>query len=256
MVVGGDQQFYTTNPTSIGSGVQRIHAVYIFDPYAATPKQAWSRVAVASTSGYRHGTGMVLNADGTVSFRDLSSSNSRFTLNIGRKSVAAGAPSPTPMSDQFQAWRAATRDPVTGRTFELHQTPIGPYAENPTALYETTSGGFVRVATLPSSWLPSADNDNHSRIEIVNGRAYVSNQVTGTGTNGTIQLAVHQVNLSTGAVQSFTSPTMTIPELAYSKSINGLHGRFAFVPQAGCFVMFPSARTNAWVFRPPASWAV
>jgi hypothetical protein len=256
MVFCGDQQFYITNPTAIGSTAQRIHVCYIFDPYAATPRQAWTRVSVPSTGGYRHGTGMVLNANGTVSFRDLSSSNGRFTLNIATRSVSAGAPHPSPMTDAFQAWRSAVRDPATGRTFELHQTPIGTYGSYPTALYETTSGSYVRIATLPPSWMASADNDNHSRIEIVNGKAYVANQVTGTGNDGTIQLGVHQINLSTGAVQSSISSAITIPELAYSTSINGLHGRFAYVREVGCFVMCPSARTNAIVFRPPSGWAV
>jgi hypothetical protein len=158
--------------------------------------------------------------------------------------------------DAYYAWRHVARDAASGRCFELDRPGSSDVDE--AALYETTSGRYVKVATLPASWWTGSKyQDNQSRIELVNGRAYVIAQ-TGPGSGSAIRLGVHQIDLASGSVRSFTNaPVMPIPEgLNDNVTINGMHGRFAFVPEAGCFVAFPSARANVWVFRPPADWAV
>lgn len=256
MVFGGDAQTYCTNPAAVGSSVQTGTAIYVFDPYASTPKSAWARVPAAV--GGNSLLGFIDNGDGTVSFRVFGSTQ-RYTLNVANRTIASGARTPSPMADAYTGWRHVVRDPANGRTYELHETNIGANGTTE-ALYETTSGSYVKVADLPASWWVNPDEpyrDTQTRIEIVNGRAYICGQIA-AGTATTVQLGVHQIDLTTKAVRSFTaSPTMTVPEGLYqSKSLNGIHGRFGYVPQAGCFVVMLSARANVWVFRPPAAWAV
>ena len=257
MVFGGDAQVYVTNPDAIGSAVNYTQALYVFDPYAATPKSAWHRLTVpAQGAVYKEGFGMMDNGDGSVSFRNLGPE--RWTVNMTTLAVTAGVPGISPAADYYLAWRHVARDAKTGKTYELHKPNLNGVDVDAASLYETTSGAYVKVANLPASWVTGAlYQDQQSKIELVNGKAYVIAQ-TAPGSAGTITLGVHQIDLTTGAVQSFTaSPTMTIPEgMNQGTDIAGIHGRFGYVPQVGCFVTFPSARSNVWVFRPPSNWAV
>jgi hypothetical protein len=258
LVFGGDAEAYITNPKQVGSAIQYSYSVFVFNPYATTPKRAWRRITVPSTSVYCHSSGMLLNSDGTVSFRGLNTTE-RFTVNPVTRTIAAGVVHGSPIADQYQAWRHTARDPSNNKTYEVHQKPVGAaYGLNPQALYETTSGGYVEIAQLPSSYMTvTADEDYQSAIVIVNGKAYVCNETAAA--SGTVAtLGVHQINLSTGAVVSFTtSGSVSVPELSGGgTTINGLHGRFAYISQVGCFVAMPSARSNAWVFRPPSSWVI
>jgi hypothetical protein len=258
VVFCGDFQKFAVNPKQIGSTIQAAYSAYVFNPYAPTPQRAWRRLTVPSTDAYAHGSGMLVNGDGTVSFRGLSPTE-RFTVNPVTRTIAAGAPLGSPKLDQYQAWRPTARDTSNNKTYEIHQKPVAAsYGFNPQALYETTSGSYVEVAELPSSYRTStADEDYHSAIVIVNSKAYVCNE-TAAASGTTVTLGVHQINLATGAIVSATSGgTVTVPELSSGGgTINGLHGRFAYVPQVGCFVAMPSARANAWVFRPPSSWVL
>ena len=257
MVYGGDANVYVTNPLAIGSVATYTQGVYVFDPYAATPMSAWHRLTPpAQGASYKEGLGMMDNGDGTVSFRNLGPE--RWTVNMTTLAVTVGVPGTSPVADSYQAWRHVVRNAVTGKTYELNKPTIGGADVDAASLYETTSGAYVKVADLPASWVTgSLYQDQQSKIEIVNGRAYVIAQ-TAPGSAGAITLGVHQIDLTTGVVQSFTaSPTMTIPEgMNQGTNVAGIHGRFAYVPQVGCFVAFPSARTNVWVFRPPAAWSV
>lgn len=257
MVFAGDAQSHIANPTAIGSLAQFEFNIFVFNPYASTPRQAWIRIAVPNSGMYNHGTGMMKNADGTISFRRLGD-NSTYTLNLLSNKVTIGSPHKSPMPDPYQAWRHVARDSVSGRTFELHQQTIGPYHYDGLALYETTSGSYVKVANLPSSGFGSDDNDDQSKIEIINKKAYIIRQAEAVSPDSMVKLTVYQVDLNTGAVLTFNNEQRhSIPEMEYaSGNINGIHGRFGFVPEVGCFVVFLSARSNIWVFRPPSTWVM
>lgn len=265
MFFGGDSQIHCTNPSAIGSTAQVQFSVYIFDPYAATPKQAWRRISVTGNHPKAHATGVLNNGNGTVSFRAGNFGEApsvTYTIDLTSGAITAGSTFASPTADAFKAWRHVARDPNTASTYELSAQTWDANASN-FAVWRT-SGGLTKVADLPANcWVGTPYQDEQSALVIHNGKAYCCFQ-TGPGsssgdsdTNATVQLGVHQVNLSTGAVQSFTSPSLPAPDTLYAgTSLNGLHGRFSFVPQVGAFVVMLSARDNVWVFRPPASWSV
>ena len=255
MVMAGDNQSYDRNIQTIGSAPDAFPVVYVFDPYAPTPRSAWTRLRTNGTQ-LNLLAGMN-NGDGTCTFRGNPNSAERFTVNLTTRNVTSGAVLQSPVADQYYTWRHCARDPANNKTYELHSQTWG--ADGLTAaLWETTTGTPVKVANLPASWWSNSEfQDGQSTIVIVNSKAYVCQQ-TQAGSTNTVQLGVHQINLSTGAVASFTtSPDMPTPDGLYSNiSLNGLHGRFAYVSQVGAFVVLLSARDDVWVFRPPASWSV
>lgn len=262
MFYAGDAQIYCTNPTAAYGTVRTSEqCFYIFDPYAATPKSAWRRIVPATKDTvYAQGLGVVGNGDGTVSLRSGAGGNPsfRWTVNLTTGVITNGVPSTAPLPESYTFGRHAVRDLVAGKTYELNQIPTSGYGDYPFGLYETTSGAYVLRAVLPSSfWRPGWDNDYQSSIIIHNGRAYVCGQ-TQAGVSNTIKLGIHQIDVTTFSVQSFTtSPNMSVPEaMNAGVSINGIHGRWGFVAAVGAFVAFPSARANVQVFRPPASWSV
>lgn len=257
-IFGGDSQFYQTNPTSYGASATISPSLYVMDPFAATPQKAWTRITVPDAATYGHFSGFHLNSNGTMSFRGLDGGGNRYTLNLATMKVAEATPphGTIPMADQFQAWRHCARDTSNNKTYELSQgNTLGAYPGVGQALYETTSGSYVKVADLPSSSYGTGDNDDQSDIVIVNSKAYIIKQAAAASSN-TVTVTVYQVNLSTGAVNSYTSTALSAPDLDSDTTLNGIHGRWSYVPQVGGFVCLLSARTNAYVFRPPESWGL
>lgn len=260
MVVGLDSNVYVTNPTAYNSAVQIQSAVYVFDPYAPTPARAWRRFKDLDTNSAMGALGMVDNGNGTVSFRGYGGAVPTRTVDVLRGNVVSGTVYGSPRPETYSPWRHVVRDKVTGKSYETHEQTIGSGGSQD-ALYETTSGSYVKITNLPTSyWVNPGEpyRDNQSSILLNDNKAYVINQSGPGPTSSTVTLAIQQVDLSTNAVTtSGLSPTITIPEGLYQNtSLNGIHGRFGFVPEVGCFVVQPTARGNIWMYRPPASWGI
>jgi hypothetical protein len=128
-----------------------------------------------------------------------------------------------------------------------------------TALYRTTTGSYVKVANLPAASYYSAATyqDNHCTPIIRNSKAYVFQEAAPI-VGGQALVGVTEINLTTGATKSFQDGTVfSLPAgETDTQGFNGLWGRCAWVPEAGCFVVMLSPHRDVWVFRPPSSWGV
>lgn len=246
LIVGGDAQSNVANPGSIGEQAQYEHNVWFFNPYGATPRDAWSKSTYASgptVFGGDHGGvyAVVDNADGTYSFRTRGGIR---TVNPSNRTVMSGAPGLGPKRDSYLFWRTCFRDPATNRYFEIHTPNIG--SANPSRLasiYECTPSGYSKVGDLPGSYIENSEYlDGNGGTVVRNGHVYIWNATA----------TVWRMNLQTGAVQSF-SDTTNIPSPG---SNNGVWGRWAFVPEASCFVGISSHTGDVCVFRPPGAWIV
>jgi hypothetical protein len=69
--------------------------------------------------------------------------------------------------------------------------------------------------------------------------------------NGQFSRNVCKVNLSTGEVSQHVSTTGPLGQWQA-----GQWDKFAYIPEAKCFVAIVAINQNGWLFKPPASWNV
>ena len=96
------------------------------------------------------------------------------------------------------------------------------------------------VAELPADLSSSADDDDHPGVVARNGYAYFWAGKTSS---------VHRVSLADGTIETWRDESAIVPANA-----TGLWGRWAYVPEARCFVGITTHETEVYVFRPPATW--
>jgi hypothetical protein len=239
VLLGGSNQSSCRNPTAVGQIAQIEARVWAYDPSIPDPQTAW-RSAVFDPAASNGAFGFLQNANGTVSFRYF---GNLATLDPASMTLTTGAPGPSPRYDQYSPWRNVIRDPATGKHYELNRSDLGnPYINPPyrLSLFETTSAGYVSVAQLPAEFV-SLNADQMPGIVIINSVAYLWG---GTAT-------VVRIDLAAGTVQTYTGAEVIPAPLA---GYNGVWGRWAWVPQAQCFVGLASEGSNAFVFRPPSGW--
>jgi len=243
VILGGSNQTSCRNPQDVGQEAQMETRLWAYDPLESDPQQAWTSVVTNAT--LPDGVfGLTINAGGSISYR-AAIDGARGTWDPQTGALTAGTVGPSPRYDIYTYWRTALRDPATGKYYELHRSDQGnPYTNPPyrVSLFESpASGPMVEVAQLPDSMLAGVDADRLPGIVIVGGAAYCwANSA-----------AVARINLTTGEVLTYTgSETIPTPPAGY----NGVWGRWAYVPQAQCFVGLAAENANAFVFRPPDGW--
>lgn len=246
LIVGGDAQSNVTNGAAVGSPAEIEHNLWFMDPYAPTPQGAWSKTTYATgpaTFGADNGGvyALVDNPDGTYSFRTRGGVR---TVSPATRRVTTGSAGPGPIRDNYLFWRTCFRDASSNRYFELHVPSIGAAnAAKTAAIYQCTIAGYSKVADLPSSYVENADYlDGNGGVVARSGVAYIWNATS----------TVWRIDLTSGQAQVYSDAT-AIPSPG---SNNGVWGRWAFVPECGCFVGISSHTGDVQVFRPPSSWQV
>lgn len=252
LILGGSNQNSCLNPSQIGQLGQYEHNIWTMDVNAPTPKSAWVRTRVGGIPEVGDdGAGgifaIVPRGNGTYNLR--TAANSRFNFSPATRQLTAYT-SGGPSADQYAYWRNGFRDASTGKTYEFHRADKGnPYSNPPyrQGIFESTSGSLgPLIAQLPSpAFINIIDADWGPGGVAMNGYAYCWD---GNAT-------VARVNLTTGAVDTYTDGT-NVYRNQFVTPWNGTYGRWAWCPQASCFVGMCNERDNIWVFRPPAAWGL
>jgi hypothetical protein len=259
LVVGTDQQVCTTDTVFTQGVLANFRAsVNVFNPYAATPKQAWTRILAPSTYAPSKRTfiGGVQNADGTVAFRSVASDY--FTAKVDANAGTMVSPAGVTGYPNNGSFGSMFRDPATNIYYEITSSS---YLNTTGSLWNRTSG--AKVCDLPCYLGASGANydDNHPAGLIIGGYLYLfGHPSAGNSGTDTAPLAAWRVNLSTGAIDTFNDGfTVTGGGVNdTSLTMNGFHGRIGYISTATpkCFVLQVSPMHNALVFRPPTGWGL
>lgn len=251
LIYGGDEHYIFNNPV-VGQVAVETPSIWTFNPYASTPKSAWTRYTVPSRySGF---LGVVDNSDGTYAFRTPNTSE-RFTLNLSTGSIITGAPSGGP--SEYRWFATCFRDPATNYYYETSN-------ENNASLqqiYLIRLNGPAFAPLLIDLFCTNVTNymDFDPGFVVINSKAYAFGfSGPGNSSTGTIGLKVARVDLTTRAIDYFNDgTTVTTPGESFPYgTMDGVWGRCAYVPQAGCFVYQHSPKNDILVFRPPSTWVI
>lgn len=259
LVAGGDQQACTSDTTyTPGAAVTFRASVNIFNPYASTPKQSWTRVLAPASyaPNLRTFIGGVQNSNGTFSFRSVASEYFTATVDpVGNTIVTPSGVTAYPNNGSFGSM---FRDPATNKYYEIISSS---YLNTTGSLWNRTDG--VKVCDLPCYLGASGGNfdDNHPAGVIRNGYLFLFGHPSAcTSPADVAPLAAWRVNLATGAIDTFNDGT-TVSGAGVNQNsltLNGFHGRVGFVSASSppCFVLQVSPKHDVYVFRPPASWGL
>jgi hypothetical protein len=259
LVVGGDQQVTAIDADYTPGTTATLRAsVNIFNPYGVTPKTAWTRAVAPSTYGtaQRCMISGVQHSNGNYSFRTLGFESAiTCTLDLSSwptatvsNGVAGGA---GPAADSY-TFGPTFRDSATNKYYRLQSVDMSggssPY------MYLQGLQGEGTLKTITELYAPGY-SDNAPGIVVRNGYAYMAGHPSACNpTTGNTPLAVIRIRLSDMATDVFNDGYAVTDKVESNGTANGYRGRFAYVPDAGCFVLMLSGNKDCVAFKPPASW--
>jgi hypothetical protein len=228
-LLGGSNQWYCTDD---GKGYSMM---WELDLNAETPRKAWRPIALPDDpfvfAGFYH---MLELPDGDLGFAGTGSY--RYHQATGAITVEANNPllaGAGGTGGTYLGWR----NPYSGKSYSRTSNASGA-----PSLYCLDNN--THVATLPT-WTQY----DATTVDNIAGIAFTDDN-TAVMFNATGSQKTCRVNLTTGDVQEFYDANGPLGDQA------GTFGKFAYIPEANCFVALVEVDQNAWVFRPPASWNI
>lgn len=240
-----------------------VPVIALFDPAATSPDSAWTLLEVGpilwqllqwpSPNHWAWGTySAVKRPDGTVMFETPGPGYGMTGVIVDPATkttrlwtIRDGSPRPRALyTAAFEGWVGeATNGHYYYFSSNVQNAAYGDPVTRASAIYDDSTGKKV-FGPLPDWWQNSQDHDQQG------GSALVGNRVVLW--NATNHLAMVDLDRATMEQVQFKGYEVKRPVPGH----NGTYGRFAYVPQVGCFVGLSSEAQNAHVIRAPDAWRI
>ncbi|MBL8027950.1 MAG: T9SS type A sorting domain-containing protein [Fibrobacteres bacterium] len=227
-LMGGSNQWYCVDDNKMAGIMWEI------DLNASTPREAFRPIGMEELRSANHkATGfgvekMVELENGDIAFMDWSGTPFKYRHSTRDAVLFTGD---TLMNNDA---RFGWRNPYSSKYYGFTRT-----TNNLPALYCLSTRS--QVALLPS-WTQGNLLDEAAGIAFPDSNSAVLY-------NGQFSRNVCRVNLKTGVVTEFVSSTGPL-----GQSQAGQWDKFAYIPEANCFVAIVAINQNAWLFKPPSGW--